>query len=288
MKKLLASLCTIMLLGCGPEEDTAENMGDDGYDYGSGICSCEIPNGAKTKCNTGDTSTYEWQRKPNKSCKESQIDLLSACCPGTRTGSSLLKDFKQYAGQHLLYSNLYATTGKAKITTNPFTNNVELSNDLSCQNECSRTSSSKCEIITDEETLNKLLELNTKVKSLSSIPKEDVLSIFGVDDDPCERNQVSIEGDYIFNEGKKCVFEVKTKLAGDEVVRVDIPPTLKGTFKSSAAGTKVKFNNSSNTLFISIGNEFLNKDHGGYIYEMGTLGSGVYVKSENSCLLIKG
>jgi hypothetical protein len=154
-----------------------------------------------------------------------------------------------------------------------------------CREECS-TGSPYClrfKLQTrDQAGLNQLRE--RLGSSTSVIKSSDMLTMFSIDRDPCNRGDTVAADGYIANLGEDGACELTTQLPITDVT-IQLPELLRGTFASNSAGIQVVFNDRRTRAQLHFSDPGLDADWGGHI--VAVLGAQEYVNfsvGSESCI----
>lgn len=277
-------LSFLMLLGCG--EPYVE-------DEDSLICECDRYQQWPTDCqqNPHRLRHETWTKEEHLTCDETQP---AYCCAGSVRSA-------QYFNPNLLLDPMYSGFN-AKATLYASTNlDIEdvieplgevLENDFSCVSECSNPDSALCEVVEKFQGVDygsAARSLDAKINSgVETIAKAEILELFEEETDPCERSDVSIQEDRVINTGLECYSDVKLDFSGIDVLKftIEIPSRVEAIREVGDTNSNFRFESSDKALFLSIENEFLNKDYGGYIHQISKSESEIIVETDNGCIKI--
>ena len=89
-----------------------------------------------------------------------------------------------------------------------------------------------------------------------TIPADAMLHMFNMESDPCGRSETTVRNGKLKNTGqKKCVMTYNSKILGMPVdFRVEVPPTLSGTFNKKGQIIIVSFPDASTSATLGVDN----------------------------------
>ena len=124
-------------------------------------------------------------------------------------------------------------------------------------------------------------------RNLQTIEMQSVLQSFGLKEDPCARQAISIGADSVLrNKGLEC--ELRTSIGdpsqGGAGVSVTVPENLSASIRSADSLATLTFENALDAPRLEIDNQDLNADWGGVITQLQWDGASAYLKTENGCI----
>lgn len=162
----------------------------------------------------------------------------------------------------------------------------------SCLQECAPTNQSPfCLVIRKSDAANfshQLDQLSSIFRSSEgAIPKEKIMKIFEIEDDPCNRTATSVSDGAVVNSGDACNFKIAFKIGpvSQRLFTISLPEELRGSI-APFSDISVKFEMKENAAILKI-DDLLNNDFGGYIQSISKQNNDFLIGTENGCIAFR-
>jgi hypothetical protein len=98
----------------------------------------------------------------------------------------------------------------------------------------------------------------------NSLKASDMLAMFNMASDPCNRSDTTFENGNVANQGETSSCELQTQLP-DSTLSIKIPELLQGRWETNGPDLRAIFDNAQTRAHLEFSNQLLNSDWGGDI-----------------------
>ncbi len=167
---------------------------------------------------------------------------------------------------------------------------------ISCQNECNTPNSPYCVQPMGNSGTGELISQleQTRVTILpaqSSIEPETFMSIFGADENPCERGNVELSIDTASNSGRACTLagNIAIGIGGSDVeFAISVPPTVEARREGSSFSVDLNFDEPQLAPYLQLKDPDLQADWGGVITRVQANPNNFIIETTAGCIRVSG
>jgi len=165
------------------------------------------------------------------------------------------------------------------------------SNPRDCRRLCSEISS-ECAVrnVPGDEAhgVQKIINEALKMGLDGTMKMGDVKSVFQIENDPCNRGDITFRGGAIENTGNACTLTTSISTSDTEDrVSIAIPQTLRGRMLPFSGGVVVRFDDPSSAPELVFADSGLNADWGGIVVSLTAEAQQVSLETPHSCVMAR-
>jgi hypothetical protein len=197
------------------------------------------------------------------------------------------------------YLPVSSKSGKEKIIPGPMVTilsdsaprvEVKQQVEADCQAICDSGDTLRCPIRGFPPDQEKLISLRDKLRvpiSSSKYSAADIYQIFGLAKTSCERSDIQVVKDKVFNSGQYCAFPMLLKATDTTpALSIHFPETLKGERISGQEAGGIAFNSGVSMPSLHFADSSLDTNYGGSITDAMASEKGVYYQTTGTCIFI--
>ncbi|MCP4987622.1 MAG: hypothetical protein GY928_16650 [Colwellia sp.] len=142
---------------------------------------------------------------------------------------------------------------------------------------------------------NSLKNLQKKIHGSSEekIQISEILSMFGLQDDPCDRSEIDVSNGKMRNSGRACEIRQQADFgpSGVVILKMDIPEQLQAEVTSYGSELEIYFPEEKNSALLTITDKneeesWLNSDYGGLVYRIQTTSNKAIFSTSSGCISV--
>ena len=271
-------LVAMTLSGCKIDEPADGNS-----------CQCESPRPGGN-CVSGPVDLLPFPKLDGKTCFESAHQILPRNCCSASIESVRLRngffDSTVIASLNVSSQLVLATEYRTDVPANK----RDGSKRLDCRKECSRETSLYCESV-EVSAIDGLTTAFDAVRDSlkegnSDVSKSYLMDGFDISSDPCERSDLTFNGETLANSGKQCENRIEIEMGAAEIVSatIEIPKFIEGKYLAvSDTHSRVDFFQSAYRMRLRIDGP-LDSDFGGHVNRITWSKSQYIIETERGCI----